>query len=918
VQVAVGPTYVVEMVNVVYGVWTKLGVQVAVTGLDSFWGTGNDHIGDPKILYDGQSGRWFASILDVTQEEVMVGVSASNDPTGNWYRYFFKADAGNCPDQPILGVNDDKVVLSSNDYLPGKKGCDGDFVGVQYWIIDKAQMLSGASVPFQFTHPDKNLFAVHPVHSLSSTQTEYMVSSTSGIGLFLYSITGTPPNALVTQQTINIRPLNKPPPALQPSATSTIDTGDNRVLDASWSSGKMWISMDDGCLPSGDSVTRACLRLIQLNTNTNQVLQDFDVATPGYYYFYPALRPDSKGNLFVTFGYSIPSINPSLAVATQGYLDPLNTIQQPISLVVGSGPEVNATGYCPSLPLCRFGDYFGASTDPSDSTLVWVAGQYGTQSGWATYIAGLRMAGSQVPLTMSYSIPGGVPSATPLLIYTSSGARLTAQLSLTPTTYYADYGTPWNVISRLGGSTNSEKWETNQQTSGVATIGTAITFLFYHQFNIKFKFDTTGGGSAYSPPIITYSSFGLQSVAAANFSGWVDDGSQYSYQNPLPGSSASERWYTSSESGRVTGSATIIANYIHQYFVSISYSVEGGGSPASPSVLVNSLGAQVNLSLAQGPLTRWLDAASSYTYTTLLRGSTSSERWEANSGIVGTVTSASVLSPSYYHQFLIVASYQVSGGGAPAPPTISSIQFGVVYTEKTGFAPTRVWLDNGARWNFTNPLPGKPNEERWLSKGQSSGVVAGSTSISVAYQHQFFVEISATEGGSISTDSDWYDSGQTVLVSAKPSKGWAIGNWTGTGAGSFSGNSSSISVTVNNHLTEEMFFFPGLVLISPDTGRIAVSVGVSLQTVSGTKTFYLPPGTRVYLRASPASFVYQFNTWSGSSNSTQAEIGFNMTMPMILEAKFGNNYLNIGGIIGTVSIAVIVASFLLRRRLGSS
>src|SRR5712691_1564987 len=552
VQIAAGPNYIVEMVNIIYGVWTKQGALVKVSGLASLWGSGSDYIGDPKVLYDSQSGRWFASLLDVTQGSVRVGASASSDPTGNWYTYSFKT-SGYCPDQPILGVNDDKVMVSANDFLPGSKGCSGTFVGLQYWIFNKSQMLTGASVDYQFIPPDSSLFSLHPVHSLTSTKTEYVVNSfASGSGLNLYSITGVPPSVQISQHTLSISTLRLPPAAPQLNAATQIDTGDNRVLDASWSNGTMWISLNDGCTPAGDSALRSCLRLIEVNTNTNSVLQDWDVATPGYYYFYPALRADSKGDLFVVFGYSTSSVYPSVAVAVRGFAEPNNTLQQPITLAAGSGPEVNATGFCPEYPLCRYGDYFGATTDPSDPSSVWVAGEYGNQSGWSTWIAGVRMPGTQVPLRFSYTTRGGAPSAAPSMTFTSSGARQSSQLSSTPTTYLSDYGTPWTVTNPLAGSTSTERWQTNKSASGVASVATSTTFVFYHQFSVNFTF-VVNGGSGFSPPGVNYSHFGSRSSGVANFSGWVDSGSPYTYQNPLNGSSSSERWEaTSGTLGRET------------------------------------------------------------------------------------------------------------------------------------------------------------------------------------------------------------------------------------------------------------------------------------------------------------------------------------------------------------------------------
>jgi len=832
VQLAVSPNYVVEMVNVIYAVWTKQGALVKLSDLASLWRTGNDYIGDPKILYDGQSDRWFASLLDVTQAAVTVSVSASNDPTGNWYTYSFKAYSGNCPDQPILGINDDKVVVSSNDFIPGTKGCSGSYVGVQYWIINKSQMLSGGSVQYQFTNPDKSLFSVHPVDSLTSTQTEFMVSSTSGPGLILYSVSGVPPNAVVLQQSIPISSLNRPPAAPQPNSATTIDTGNNRVLDASWANGKMWISLEDGCVPSGDSALRACARLVEVNTNTSSVLQDWDVATPGYYYFYPALRADSKGNLFVVFGYSTSSINPSLAVAMQGFADPLNTVRQPIVLVLGSGPEVNATGFCPSYPVCRYGDYFGATNDPSDPGLVWVAGQYGTQNGWSTTIAGVRMPGSQVPLTLSYTTTGGAPSSTPLVMYTSSGVRLTSELSTTPTTYLVDYGTSWNVTNPVGGSNSKERWATDQQSSGVASVAMTTVFVFHHQFDVNFNFNILRGGSGYAHPTVTYSSFGAVKTASANFSDWADNGSPYSFQNPLGGSSTSERW-------------------------------------------------------------------------------------EANSGTSGTVTASGGLTAAYYHQYALTISFQVSGGGSPEKfPNLSSLQFGSKYQANLSDVATLNWLDSAAQWSATNPLPGSDLFERFFSRTQTSGVIGSGETMTITYQHQFFVDISVTAGGSASIGSDWYDSGQSISVTAVSSSGWAFGNWTGKGVGSFSGNASSILVKVGRQISEKAYFFPGMTLSSAGGGVVTVSFASSSETVTGTKTLYLPVGTSVSIAASPSSFLFQFNGWRGSSNSSVSQIVIQLTGPLSFRAEFGYNFVNIGEITGTALVAVIGTSLLFRRRCG--
>src|SRR5437899_7389148 len=75
VQVAVGPNHVVEMVNVLGRISTKQGVAVRTFPLVTFFGVpSTDFISDPKIHFDTASGRWFASIADVTSGRVLLEV----------------------------------------------------------------------------------------------------------------------------------------------------------------------------------------------------------------------------------------------------------------------------------------------------------------------------------------------------------------------------------------------------------------------------------------------------------------------------------------------------------------------------------------------------------------------------------------------------------------------------------------------------------------------------------------------------------------------------------------------------------------------------------------------------------------------------------------------------------------------------
>jgi hypothetical protein len=86
-----------------------------------------------------------------------------------------------------------------------------------------------------------------------------------------------------------------------------VDNGDNRVLDAMWRDNKLWVSATAACNPVGDSATRSCLKLVEVNTSTNTVVQDGLYGVSGAYLYYPALRSDAAGNLHVVYSRSSTS-----------------------------------------------------------------------------------------------------------------------------------------------------------------------------------------------------------------------------------------------------------------------------------------------------------------------------------------------------------------------------------------------------------------------------------------------------------------------------------------------------------------------------------------------------------------------------------------------------------------------------------
>jgi len=344
-------------------------------------------------IRDSSSGRWFASLVDISVRGVVVAVSSTSDPAGTWTIYRLSAGTF-LPDQPIIGVSDDKFVASANDFR------SNSFAGAKYWVLNKAQMLTGSAVSTFSSTVNIGFFSVHPAQSLSPTTIQYMVGNVVSGGAFstttmeLFSVTGIPGVSTVATSTsaLSVSSLSIPPAGVQPATTSTIDTGDIRVEDAVWYKGTLWYGLNDGCTPTGDNQVRSCIRLTQVDTTASPVTvrQDFDYGTSGQYFFYPALRLDSLGDLDLIYGFSSSAFLPSLAVTGQAITDSSGSIGIAQSLKAGSIADTST----------RYGDYFGAGLDPIDPSVVWLAGEYHTSTNgacgsfgscWSTFIGSVTM-----------------------------------------------------------------------------------------------------------------------------------------------------------------------------------------------------------------------------------------------------------------------------------------------------------------------------------------------------------------------------------------------------------------------------------------------------------------------------------------------------------------------------------------------
>jgi len=155
----VGLNHYVEMINLVFGVYSKTGtLLLGPVDTGTLWSDFpiedcTDPSGDPIVLYDQFVDRWLLSQFTTRGMNPdgsynglpfynCVAISQTGDPTGAYYRYAFITSMPGTtstffPDYPKYGVWTDSYVLTSRDF-----GSQDEY-GISVYALEKNKMVNG-------------------------------------------------------------------------------------------------------------------------------------------------------------------------------------------------------------------------------------------------------------------------------------------------------------------------------------------------------------------------------------------------------------------------------------------------------------------------------------------------------------------------------------------------------------------------------------------------------------------------------------------------------------------------------------------------------------------------------------------------------------------------------------------------------
>ncbi|MEP6594795.1 MAG: T9SS type A sorting domain-containing protein [Ginsengibacter sp.] len=368
---AAGLNHLFAAENHVFVIRNKTGALVsAVSPVTFFRGLVPGFSADPHVKYDQYSNRWIVigqSETD-TLSSVVIAVSQTNDPTGNYNRYVFRIDPMNVQvaDFPLLGYNKKWIVVTTNLFNVDLTS----FTGTSLFVLDKATLYAGGAIDFS-TNAFRQLSGTPdgsnpcPVNSFSDGpigDEMYLLQSwnaTTGT-LRLSKISGNLPN--LTWPSNSVFPqfasgwtYDGGDLAPQLGDTRNINTGDARVQTLIERNGLMWacqsIFIND----------RAVIQWMQLSP-TGNIIQSGRITAGGSNVFraFPSLAVTAEESVLVGYTRFSSTTYASAAYSYRNTGTPVNTLDS--EFVYKNGLSSYYKTF--SGDRNRWGDFSSSAVDP--------------------------------------------------------------------------------------------------------------------------------------------------------------------------------------------------------------------------------------------------------------------------------------------------------------------------------------------------------------------------------------------------------------------------------------------------------------------------------------------------------------------------------------------------------------------------
>ena len=434
---AIGRTQYVQWVNSSFAVFNKSTGAVVygpVAGNTLFAGFGgvcetrND--GDPIVQYDKAADRWIMTQFAVPPGGPFmqcIAVSQTSDATGGYNRYAFQYSGFN--DYPKMGVWPDAYYITFNMF----NAAGTAFLGAQVCAYNRAAMLAGSLATQQCKQLSSAFGGLLAADLDGSTpppagSPNYILNGgTNNLNLWKFHVDwNTPANTTLTG------PISIPVTAFntacgggtcipQPGTTQQLDSLADRLMYrlAYRNFGDHESLVVTHSVTAGTTASGLRWYEIRNPNGTPTVFQQSSYSPDTASRWMGSIAMDKLGNIAIGYNVSSSTIKPSLRYSTRLATDPINTLSNETSIVVGGGSQL--------ATLSRWGDYTTMTVDPVDDCTFWYTGEYLKASGtfnWSTRITSFKMPNCGGVVALSATNPASqavVAGATASFSVTASG-----------------------------------------------------------------------------------------------------------------------------------------------------------------------------------------------------------------------------------------------------------------------------------------------------------------------------------------------------------------------------------------------------------------------------------------------------------------------------------------------------------------
>jgi hypothetical protein len=440
----VGPNHYVEMINLVFGVYSKTGTKLlGPVDTGTLWAgfavdDCTDASGDPIVLHDQFADRWILSqfttrgLDDPTGQAPFyncVAISQTPDPTGAYYRYAFTT--GNFfPDYPKYGIWKDSYVITTREFGPTVE------YGIGVYAIDRNKVIEGdpnaqvvsffldgndptilplvgdgllpadvdgktkpkqdVPIPIVGTQDDGGGYgATFDALNIWELDIHWNANAESNASLVLATQLPTAPFDSIFPCAPTARDCLPQPGIVNPAQFLDILSYRQRpTWRLAWRGFKGYDSMvTSQSVEAAPGIAGMRWYEIRRSGTTYTIHQQGTVSGSDVHRWMGSIAQDKNGGM--ALGYSVVNatdVFPGIRYTGRVASDPLGTMPQ------GEGTIVNGSGV-QTTTNSRWGDYTSMNVDPVDDCTFWYVNEYYTAAGQASSLAGwqTRIASFKLP-----------------------------------------------------------------------------------------------------------------------------------------------------------------------------------------------------------------------------------------------------------------------------------------------------------------------------------------------------------------------------------------------------------------------------------------------------------------------------------------------------------------------------------------